>query len=101
MISLLAGLIVFVGVTLGLAWPLVERLSLEPAEKLTATAALSLVGVFLYAWFVYIAMLPLAALYFLPVAAAAGLISGRRSFALLLRDPDTASILTGQAIITL
>jgi len=101
MISFLAGLIVFAGVTLGLAWPLVERLSLEPAEKLTATVALSLLGVFLFAWIVYVADLPSALLYFIPLAAAVGLLLGRHSFALLLRDPDTASLLTGQVILTL
>jgi hypothetical protein len=99
--SLLACLLIFPGMVLGLGWPLASRLALDPAEKIVTGATLSLLGIFLFAWAVYVLSLPVTVLWTLPALAAAGLVSGRRSLAATLRDDAARGLLTAQTIITL
>ena len=93
-------LLIFTVVTLGLAWPLAARLTLAPAEKLLAGAALSLLGVFLFFWAVYLCALPNALLWVLPLASLAGLIAQRRALAELWRDADARAVLVGQLLVS-
>lgn len=85
---------------LGLGWPLAARLALEPAEKLLAAVILSLLAVFVTAWVVYTAALPLAAFWLLPAAAALGLALSFRSVAAALRDSAVRELLAAQAFVT-
>lgn len=85
---------------LGLGWPLAARLALEPGEKLLAAVVLSLLAVFVTAWAVYTAALPLAALWLLPAAAALGLALSVRSVAAALRDSAVRELLAAQAFVT-
>ena len=73
--DLLRSLLIFGVVLLGLAWPLAVRLTTAPAERLVATVALSTLGVFLFFWALYVAALPLAAAWLLPLLGAAGLLT--------------------------
>lgn len=100
-LSLIYCLLIFVGIILGLGWPLASRLRLDPAEKLTAAVVLSLLTVFLVAWAVYVADLPLMWLKLLPLGAALGLLAGIRSLCTVLRDPDARILAIGQFIIML
>lgn len=87
-------------VTLGLAWPVAARLTLAPAEKIVASAALSLLGAFLIAWGVYTLALPLAVLWIVPGLASAGLLTGWRSLRVTARDPDARELAVGQVFVT-
>lgn len=100
LLSFCASLLIFCGVTLGLAWPLVTRLALDPAEKLTTSVALSLLGLFLFSWMVYVETLPLTWLWLPPALAVGGLIIGWRPLAALGQDPDARSLMVAQLIIT-
>lgn len=100
LLSLLACLPLFFGITLGLAWPLAARLVADPAEKLVASAALSLLGVFLFAWTAYVFALPLATFWALPLLAAAALAIGGRSFATALGDAGARGLLAAQLLVT-
>ena len=93
-------LLLFFGITLGLAWPLAARLVADPAEKLVVSAALSLLGVFLLAWAVYACGLPLATLWALPVLATAGVTIGWRSLATALSDTGARGLLAAQLILS-
>ena len=99
-LEVLVCLLLFLGTTLGLAWPFAARLALDPAEKLTANGVLSLIGVYLFGWMVYVCALPVATLWVLPVAAAVGLVSGRRLLAALFNDADARNLAAAQLLVT-
>ncbi|MEO5959672.1 MAG: glycosyltransferase family 39 protein [Opitutaceae bacterium] len=90
----------FLALIPGLAWPLVQSLALDPLEKFTASAALSLLGVFLVAWAVYVWALPASLFWTLPVLAVVGLAVGHRSFIAAFRDADARTAVASQAIVT-
>src|SRR4051812_31490889 len=69
----------FFVLTLGLAWPLVARLRVDPAEKLGASAALSVLALYLFAFAVYLLRLPPTTFLALPVLAGAGMLAGRHA----------------------
>lgn len=100
LLSLLACLGLVFAILLGLAWPVAARLTLAPAEKIVASAALSLLGVFLFAWGVYTLALPLTALWIVPALAGAGLLSGWRSLREAFRDPGARELAIGQLFVT-
>lgn len=100
LLSLLNILLLFFGVTLGLAWPLTARLALDSAEKLLATVLLSLVGVYLTAWSVYVFTLPSEINWVLPVVACLGLALNRRALAITLADEEVRHLLAAQLIVT-
>ncbi len=100
LLELSATLAVFLGTVPGLAWPLARRLPLDAAEKITVSAGLSLLAVFLIGWTVYVAKLPVALLWILPVAGVVGLGLGGRSFAETLREVDARALVVGQALVT-
>ncbi len=100
LLELPALLAVFLATVPGLAWPQVRRLPLDPAEKLVAATALSLLGAYLAAWFIYIAGLPASALWCLPLLGVSGLVPHRRSCLEMLRAPDARALALGQALIT-
>jgi hypothetical protein len=96
LLPLLICLLLFFAVTLGLAWPLVSRFALDPAEKLCASAVLSLLGVYLTAFAIYVLRLPPVCFWLLPVLAGAGLVGQRRSLIVLFGDTDARAMLIGQ-----
>lgn len=100
LLSLAGTILLFFGVTFGLAWPVVARFSLGAAEKIVASVALSLLGVFLFSWGVYIFALPRETLWFLPVFAATGLLLTVRSFAAALNLVEVRSLVLGQLLVT-
>lgn len=89
----------FAIVASGLAWPLVARCTLDPAEKLGATIALSLVGVFLLAWFGFIIRAPLSLHWLLPVVSFGGLVARKKELEATLRTPDARELLIGQCLV--
>jgi 4-amino-4-deoxy-L-arabinose transferase-like glycosyltransferase len=96
----LACLLLILGVAFGLSRPLAGRLGLTPAEDLVAGAALSLIGAWGIAWAVFTTGIPLGAYWLIPIAAAAGLVAGRRSVARLAADPGARDLMAGQLIVT-
>jgi len=68
-LSLLADLLLFVGVVLGLGLPWVVAGRFEVAEKLTLGAGVGLLQIYAFAWLVYWTGLPGAAFFALPVLA--------------------------------
>jgi len=92
-------LLVFFTTTFGLAWPWVARLMLDPAEKICATAVLSLLGTYLAAFAIYVLGLPATAFWALPGLAFIGLITSRRLLVALLGDPDAQAMLIGQLLL--
>ncbi len=95
----LLGLLLFSVVMLGLAWPLVSRFALDPSEKLCASVTLSLLGVYLFAFALYMLRLPLGVFWLLPALAAAGLVVRWRPLAALFGDTDARVLLIGQLLI--
>jgi hypothetical protein len=91
--------LVFV-VTFGLAWPLAARMPFDAAEKVLAAVALSLVGVFLGGWSIYVLRAPLWACWSLPLAGLAGIFSNRQAAAAIWRDRDVRELLAAQALVT-
>jgi hypothetical protein len=99
LLPFLGSLLIFVGVTLGLAWPLAARLKLAPAERLVASVALSLLGVYLFAWAVHVCAGPTAVFWLLPAFAGTGLIVGARALRELWRDAVARAILLAQLLV--
>ena len=92
--------LLFFGTTLGLGWPVAARLALEPGEKLGVAVALSLIGVWLIAWAVYVFVLPTGLLWVVPVLGGLNLLLGRKSFVRAARSVDGEELLVAQAIVT-
>jgi hypothetical protein len=99
-----APLFAFVPVVLlivaGLGWPIARRLRLLPGEQVLASAALSVTGVWLVGWGVYVTTLPGGVLWALPALAAFGLWEGRKAALALLTNAETRALLLGQALVT-
>jgi hypothetical protein len=100
LLDLLICLLLFFAMTFGLAWPLAARLALDPAEKLGASAVLSLLAVNLVAFAIYLLGLPVAVFWLLPVLAAAGFVTGRQRLIATVRDADARALLGGQLLVT-
>jgi hypothetical protein len=84
----------------GLGWPIARRLRLLPAEQVLASAMLSVTGVWLVGWGVYVANLPAAVLWVPPALAVFGLWEGRKGALALFTNPETRALLLGQALVT-
>ena len=93
-------LLLFVGLTFGVAWPLASRLMLDPAEKLGASAMLSLLATYVITFAIYVLRLPNAALGVLPLLAAVGFIAGWKQLCLTLRDADARGLFVGQLLVS-
>jgi hypothetical protein len=100
LLELLACLLLFFLLTFGLAWPLVARWTLDPAEKLAATAVLSWLGAYLFAFVLYLAGWPPAAFWILPGLALAGLVARWTAWRETLLDQTARSVLLGQLLVT-
>jgi 4-amino-4-deoxy-L-arabinose transferase-like glycosyltransferase len=98
--DLLACGLLVAGVTFGPAWPLVVRWRLEPAEKLAASAALSLTIVFVVGWAVYVFGLPVRWYWLLPAASIGGLAAGWRALVVAWRDDASRDLILGQLLVT-
>ncbi len=96
----LACLLLILGVAFGLSRPVVDRLGLGPAEGLAAGAALSLIGAWALAWAVFTSGAPLSGYWLIPVAAAAGILAGRRGIARAAADPAALDLAASQLIVT-
>ncbi len=99
--ALFGSIVLFPLLAFGLGWPLVARRGLTPAEKLVAATALSLLGVFLFAWGVFVFALPLATLWLLPVLALAGLAGETRTLVAFARDPEVRALCFAQGLVAL
>jgi hypothetical protein len=100
LLPMLLAVALTVVVTAGLAWPWVRRWTSPPAEKLVATAALSLLAAYLLAWAIFVVGLPQPLLAAIPLLALLGLWEGRRALGELLAHPEVRPLLAGQAIVT-
>lgn len=92
--------LLFFALVLGIGWPLVLRLPLAATEKLLAAVVLSLVGIWLFAWVVYVEALPLTTLWILLALATAGLALGWRGLIDLWGDTDARSVVLAQLLVT-
>ncbi len=99
-LDLLRGLLVVGGISLGLAWPLAARLKLDPIEKLVASFALSLIGVWLVGWAIYVFPLPVMCFALIPVTTVVGLFFGRTELKATLSDPDARAVLIAQLLVS-
>ena len=99
LLQFLASALLFAGLCLGVAWPIMARREMAAAEKLIATVVLSLLGIFMWAWLVYILALPRQTLYVLPVVAIGGLAIRLRELRALLSDATVAALLGAQALV--
>ncbi len=93
--------VVFVLACFGLAWPLVIRLRLTPADQLVLAPALGHVLLFLFGWTVFVFRAPLGLLALAAPAGLVGLLSGWRALRALVRDPAARELLVGYAFVTL
>ena len=100
-LSAVGNLDFFFAVLLGLAWPLASRLRLDHAEKIVASVALSVLGIFLIAWTIYVCALPLEWLWVLPATTAGGLWVNRQSLRNALSDPTAGRLVLAQLLVTL
>lgn len=100
LLEYLASLLLVSGLALGLAWPFAVRLAGDAMERITISAALSLLVVYLIAWSVYVFDLPVNLLWVLPAFAVGGLAFGRRTLVISWRDPGGRDLLIGQLIVT-
>ncbi|MEY2880458.1 MAG: hypothetical protein RLZZ15_2838 [Verrucomicrobiota bacterium] len=99
-LDFLVSLLLFAIVTAGLAWPLAARLRLAPAEKILAGAALSLLGVFVFGWAVFVFHPPTLLFWLLPPLALTGLAESRRELATTWRDADARALLVAQLLVS-
>lgn len=100
MSSLLLATLLLWLVALGLAWPLTARWALDPAEKLLATVACSLIAAYLAAFGIYATGLPVETLRLLPVVAGLHLFLVRRPLLALLPEPAPREVLGWLIIVT-
>ena len=98
--SLFACTLMFGVVCLGLGWLFVARLQFAPAEKIVASVALSLIGVFAVAWAVYVLALPNFTLETLPIFAMLSLAARQRELRATWADPAVRALLTAHALVT-
>src|SRR4051812_33232297 len=96
----LCSLFCFALVTSGLGWPVAAGLALTATEQLLASFTLSLCGVFVMAWGVYVFNLPAESLWALPVLAAGGLLLRWKKLVLTLRDPAARRLIQTQLVVT-
>jgi hypothetical protein len=73
----------------------------DPAETLLIAGLAAAVGLWLFAWTIYVCALPISFVAFSPVLAVAGLALARRRLLNALRDPDARNLLLAQALVTL
>ena len=99
-VETIAVLAAFAAMFIGPGLPIAARLRLKPAETLLAAVALSLLVVFVLAWALYVFALPLATLYALPAFTIVSLLLFRGTLRAVLQDPDGASLLVGQIVVT-
>ncbi len=99
-VDTLVCLLLVLGVAFGLSRIVVDRLGFTPAESLVAGSALSLIGAWAIAWVIFISGADLSAYRLVPIAAAVGLVAGRRSAVRVLLDPEARDLAAGQLIVT-
>src|SRR5690349_10274030 len=92
--------LIYFAISVGLAWPVAMRIAAVPTERLLATVSLSLVGVYIVGWAVYVWALPLLALWTLPFISAIVLSMHWRTIAATWRDRDARALIGSQGIVT-
>lgn len=93
-------LVLYFGITFGLAWPIARRLPLDPAEKIAASAALSLLMVFLAGWIIYIRVLPQKFFWALPAIALIGTTCEWRTVISAMKERETRTLVAAQVLVT-
>ncbi len=101
LLTLPAIALLFAVIGFGLGWVFVARLAVAPAEKVLCSVGVSIAGIFLFAWVVFITRSSPNLLWALPVLALVGLAGGHRELKTALSDPTARRILAGQAIVSL
>lgn len=96
----LGSLLLFTLLVVGPGWPVAARLRCTPAERLLVALAVSVLGAFLVGWLVYVAALPRATLWLLPVAGVLGLAADSRALRDFGRDPVVRELAGAQVIVT-
>lgn len=96
----LGSLLLFTLLVVGPGWPVAARLRCTPAERLLVAVAVSVLGAFLVGWLVYVAALPRATLWLLPVAGVLGLAADSRTLRDFGRDPVVRELAGAQVIVT-
>lgn len=99
-LDLLGCVALFLALIIGVGWPLASRCGLTPLETLLATTAFSLLGMFCFAWAVYVFALPPRVWWGLPVAAVVGLATNVRGLVSLARDAEVRTLGLAQALVT-
>ena len=73
----------------------------DPAEQLLIAGLAAALGLWLFAWTIYVSALPISFLAYSPVLALAGLVLARRPLLAAARDADARALLLAQTLITL
>ncbi len=92
--------LLYLVVAFGFAWPLAARLKWPGSEKLLASTTLSLLGVFAFAWAIYVCALPKATFWVLPLGAVLGLAWSRRALREMWRDAEVRELVGAQLLVT-
>jgi hypothetical protein len=100
LVDTLACLLLVLGVTIGLSRPIMDRLSLGPAESLVGGAALSLLAAWAAAWAVFVSGAPLSGYWLVPLLGLAGLAAGLRGLRRLAADPLGRDLIIGQLLVS-
>jgi hypothetical protein len=98
--ELIVGFLLFAVVIGGLGLSCTATLPLATAERLMAAPVAGCVAVYLFAWLHYWTGATDAALYVLPLLAAAGLLWRRRAIREVLADPASRQLLAGWVVLT-
>lgn len=93
-------LVLYLGITFGLAWPVARRFPLEPVEKVATSTALSLLLVFITGWTVYVLALSLKFFWTLPALALIGMACEWRTVISAFKDAEVRTLLAAQILVT-
>ncbi len=89
--EILGDYVVFFGLVFGLGLPWIVQKNRESVETLTLAAACGVLQIYVWVWTIFVAGLPAATVYLLPVVAAICCMVHRRSICAFLEESDTRS----------
>jgi 4-amino-4-deoxy-L-arabinose transferase-like glycosyltransferase len=96
----LGSVLAYLVLSIGIAWPVAARLICPGPERILTSVTLSLFGVFLFAWAVYICALPLSMFWVLPIVALTMLAGSWRSLVETWRNREVRELLIAQMLVT-
>jgi hypothetical protein len=96
----IGSVLVYTAIAFGFAWPLAARFHYAGPEKVLVSVSLSLTGIFLLAWAIYVFALPRNTLWILPFGTVMAIVAGRSPLRELWRDDVARELIVTQLIVT-